>query len=776
MPLPDANRENFSNTFTKNTSDLNNLILYGILFQQMIHVNTDAEGNFREEDMPALGFTNNFEESAQNFILDNAANFHMPDKSYASFQDTIHHMYEATNRQMLAEAALYQQVLDALPEDEPNREEKAMYLFSISGLQDNASPQFLMDFEAKAVGMLQKGIDPFLEGANHGGNWRETTIGEILDWAGYDDAKKQEFLKRHDFASLNETLYDSEIRRKPDHAGKPDDQLRANLRTHIGVAFTKDAKRYAEQQVRKKSSPEESRMVAEYEKLIPKMENGGNPEAIRDWIKGKGKKLVNDLSKARMVANAQKSRLRLESGESLSPFSTNTPNQQFLDTQKKETAYITDLVSGKKTGEQVMKEFIEKGKKELPGLECKTARQFINEIRRNCKEKAYNVDDEEHPYKPFATIFAARILSDSVRGKKDTLDEFFNRNQLDALADSLMDNRDFNDFINENYLDDEPEYKKLHRAESKLASAGTHGGFIEDEFKKFLLKKKPGELENSPELARYMPTARERIEELKRQVRKNPDDLELQEAAAAEIIAIRNACKVERKSGYGLDKPIPPAEEGKRIDTHVRKLTQNNIVSEVLRDDDTRRELLSRNSHGGALMIRVRNEYDSQVEPENRRADIVSVLNKNTVGERLQELREEAREINEKLHSPKAIERTAAMEKSKSVLGEYMTLVTHAKNPQGLQKDVPWKEADSVVKSTMRDPTAGEMMKTPATVSEMMNTIAAGDIGAFKTKFSREYSAATAPKENRVPERVQQQELNIHGKAPEKNEAVHGLE
>ena len=84
-----------------------------------------------------------------------------------------------------------------------------------------------------------------------------------------------------------------------------------------------------------------------------------------------------------------------------------------------------------------------------------------------------------------------------------------------------------------------------------------------------------------------MPTAKERIEELKRQVKNAPGDASVQELAAAEIIAIRNICQVERKTGYGLEKRIPAATKGQRINGMVNTLLGDNVCRNMLRKGNT---------------------------------------------------------------------------------------------------------------------------------------------------------------------------------------------
>ena len=87
-----------------------------------------------------------------------------------------------------------------------------------------------------------------------------------------------------------------------------------------------------------------------------------------------------------------------------------------------------------------------------------------------------------------------------------------------------------------------------------------------------------------------MPTAKERIEELKRQVKNAPDDASVQESAAAEIIAIRNICQV---------------------------------------DDTARADILS--GHGGQMLINFRNKYDKEFFKTPKTE---AVLKGNTVGTR----------------------------------------------------------------------------------------------------------------------------------------------
>ena len=760
MPLKPLDIDNLSTTFEKNSTDLMDAIWYGVQLQKIKDANRDI-GNqyidYSDEDKLALGLTDDISDNVMAGLIDETCNVHMTDDNpYDSFKNIMYASQKAITREALEQDALYKQVLDSLPENEPDREDKAMYLFNSSILRNTDYQNYLSDLELKALGNFQRSYDDVLDGINHGGDWEKVTVGEILDKVGLDEEQKQAFIKNHGYESLDETLLSREIRHDPAAQDK-----KTMARYYLGFCFQQDAKREATDAVQKEMPPEEAETITAYQNKLKQIEQSGDQKKIEGWIQEKGQKLCQDLNAVRIATISQKNRLLLESGKSLSNINYNAPLKDVLANRSEETAYVGQIIKGEKQAPELLSDLIKNGKEQLPNIEFKTAREFINEVKTELKQNPDGIEDDNRPYKQFATVFAARILANSKRGDKASLGESFSRMELNELAERLQENTEFNSFISDTYLsEDDPDYTKLKNAEQKLYSARTHGGFIEDEFKKYLLKKKPGELENSPELARFMPTAKERIEELKRQVKKDPDDLELQSAAAAEIIAIRNACKVERKSGYGLDKQIPPAPKGKRLEDEVTKLTRDNQLDDILRDDGTRRDLLSSNAHGGQMMINVRKKYD-QVEKNFRDSKIESSLKKNTVSSRMQELREEAKGIDEQLGSKVPMIRNKAMQKSKEILGEYMAMVNKARQPQGVESDVPWKNAGQAIRSTMKDPAAGKFMKSPQKASEMMKAITSGDISMFQNKLTQEINAANAVKQKQGPEIAQEKIRNM---------------
>ena len=751
MPVDTISHNNVIDTYDKNKGNLADAIRFGGAYQSMLVLNDRADeyDDYEADERKALGFGEGLVEQMPKQIRQDLAVTYMPDRSLKSYKNAMLEVLKAENRFALEDDALYRQTLDALPENEPFREEKANYLHK-RGLQDEGLPLFLQDMKGTLSARLMESVDDILDGETHDGNVRDATIGEVLDRFGYDNAGKDEFIRKYGYDSLDQTLYDRQVKNEPKLKDEPDSRIRDAIHAALRGCMEAEATAECSDKLWNDMDPDERKRISDREERQKLFHTDGRELSpnIASWVEEKGAHIGDELYKVHAAASMQKNRLIAESNRSLKYISANAPSQTVLDRQADETAYISQIVKGEKTSSELLDGIISEGKEKLGAVELKTAEEFINQIRRSFKNKEFDVEAQDYPAKQFADIFAARILSNSVRGKKDSLGTEFQRRDLDAMSQKLMDNDHFTSFINDTYLGDEDEgNSKLRDAEKELYSSRTHGGFIEDEFKKYLLKRPAGELVNSPELARFMPTAKERIEELKKQVKSDPDDRELQAAAAAEIIAIRNACKVERKTGYGLDRQIPTAPEGRRLEDEVKKLARDRDCGDILRDDETRKGLLSI-GHGGQMTVNVRKRYENEVQPERRSPAAEAILKKNTIGGRMTELRTEAQEIGRQLASSNAKIRNSAMEKSREVLGEYIALVDKGRNGTGA--DAPWEYVNALKKSAMKDPSAQKMMNTPEKASGMMNAIASGSVGAFQSKLKQGLDAvkaeAVAPK------------------------------
>ncbi len=324
-----------------------------------------------------------------------------------------------------------------------------------------------------------------------------------------------------------------------------------------------------------------------------------------------------------------------------------------------------------------------------------TALSYID----NCKR---SIKDDAGAREQAAKIFAARIAADTKGGKAAYLKKPLSEKQAEEIADALNDSENFKDWL-----------KTLNKDKAKALLSG-HGGDLEKDFRRHLLKAPPGKLENDPALRRYMPTAKERIEELQRQVKearkaKLPQEElnELQAAAAAEIIAIRNACRVERNTGYGLDKPIPPAGEGeKTLAETVETLCGDGNMKNVL-IAKAKKNLLD--GHGGKMMVDIR----AAANKEQMNESVTEIMNDNTVEQRILKLEDKAGALQEKLQSANKAEREAALKESRQVLGEYIKLSVTDK--EKLYDDVPWKSANAAAKSGEKAPSSGRSPQSPRT-------------------------------------------------------------
>ncbi len=751
MPYP-VNGENVTDTFLKNNKNMMDAIWYGAIYQRTLYKAQKIEElDLSEEQQQATGYADSISEETVKDISRQFVKDHMPKTiSFKDYVNAITNIQRANTRDAVENEIGYRQVLDSFPPDEPNRETKADFLFGES-IESSAAKGYLEDLQGRVTDAFTKPLDGIFKGETHGGDRTKATVGEALDGLGFSDAEKDAFIKKYGYESADQTFYDHYLKEKPRAKDDSVPEVMRNAHTMFQSCLQMEAAAAAEKTIGEELSPFEQECVTAQIKRRQKtsQEYDREIEQIKPWIEEKGDKLVQDLQKVHCVADMQKLRLMTESGGSLSDIGPDAPIENVQEKLTQERPYISQIIQGKKNADELVQDYVRQGDEKIPGMERKSAEKFINEVRKGFRDDLFEKTSDDYPAKQFADIFAARILSDSVRNDRSSLDKSFSRNELNAMSQKLMDNVQFRDFINETYIGDDDEgNKKLNDTARRLYSSRTHGGFIEDEFKKYLLKRPAGELENSPELARFMPTARERIDELKKQVKNNPGDKDLQEAAAAEIIAIRNACKVERKTGYGLDNRIPPAPEGKRLEDEALKLRQDAECRKILRDEATRKDLLV-HGHGGKMMVNVRAKYDAEVGAENRNPEASSVLKQNTIGGRIQELRAEAQALQQKIEGRHPRTRSEAMEKAKEVLGEYVALIDKARN--GRSADAPWQYVDGMKKSAAQDASAQRMMKTPEQAAGMMGAIASGDVAAFQQKLSQGLDPAQNVREQKAP-------------------------
>ena len=335
----------------------------------------------------------------------------------------------------------------------------------------------------------------------------------------------------------------------------------------------------------------------------------------------------------------------------------------------------------------------------------KTAAKWIEDTRR--PETLYKevngrkVVDYDHVVR----IMAARHYAQSVRKSGEKLvSTTIKEKDLDKQAKHLKTLPHFNDFIES--LKDPAKQKKMLNAIGK-----GHCGGLDDMFKDYLRNLPAGQLENTPELKRYMPTAKERIEALKKQTgqlgRIPTDPIEKKEylkkkaTAAAEIVQLRNLVQAERKKKSTLDVKIPVDPENS-LQTGTNKLVNDNEAYKALCSDDTQQ--LLQEGHGGEMTILLRDKMRMCQQTGNKMGDdACRILKHNTYEGRMEELREEAGRIPGLLDSQDEISALKTIDRSKEMLGQYFSYNSDFIGKDGwipnmdemLHKDIPWSKMNN---------------------------------------------------------------------------------
>ena len=208
-----------------------------------------------------------------------------------------------------------------------------------------------------------------------------------------------------------------------------------------------------------------------------------------------------------------------------------------------------------------------------------------------------------------ARIFAARILVNSEPGNGNSLKHPVNGKDIDRVAKELLNNKHFNDFVMEK------ERGELANVINKYG----HGGKLENRFKNYLLTRPAGELQNDRILDRFMPTAWDRINELKKQAKKVRDGSINKEIA--ETMVLRRMVGAERNTPDRLKVKIPT----------VGKLTEQ--VSYVAygaeeAGNDVRVKTDFREGHGGLMIENMKNAKEVHKKMLRDAMDIGTVENK----------------------------------------------------------------------------------------------------------------------------------------------------
>ena len=334
-----------------------------------------------------------------------------------------------------------------------------------------------------------------------------------------------------------------------------------------------------------------------------------------------------------------------------------------------------------------------------PGHLTRSAAQWIEGWKQDLEREKQRQD---YPAAYYAKLMAARMLADSKRGSAKRLrNTQLTEEQINDKARELMTNGHFQQFISSLAGSGQ----KLAKAEAAVGTG--HCGDLDDMFKSFLKKLPAGKLKNEQLLDRYMPTARDRIEELQRQTEgKQLRGIASCTDEAAEITVLRNLAKAERYKKGSLEKKIPTKAES-TLDVQTKTLAESSLYANGLGangDRDLRDLVLE--GHGGALVDELR--LRDKVSPQ-RSEPVTEILQENTVGGRLKTIRKDAEELQERLeeagfeYDEDSPEMKKLVQESKGLMAEYLSLDMLSRDPNTKQIDprrmeanVPWRKIESV--------------------------------------------------------------------------------
>lgn len=181
----------------------------------------------------------------------------------------------------------------------------------------------------------------------------------------------------------------------------------------------------------------------------------------------------------------------------------------------------------------------------------------------------------------FASVFALRQCANATRGKKSTLKVPVTKEQYEQAYNTVMQGKTFQNFL-----------KKHTTAElAKMCTEG-HGGAAEDAFKTYVMEHStlPTDVQD-----RWMPTAKERIEQQQKKLEGFHPSSDEAVAAYAEIFRCRRAVKATRNSPGTLEPHINGAAYAEQPD-----LSACETFKEFVRDKGSKLKKTAVTGHGGA--------------------------------------------------------------------------------------------------------------------------------------------------------------------------------
>ena len=288
----------------------------------------------------------------------------------------------------------------------------------------------------------------------------------------------------------------------------------------------------------------------------------------------------------------------------------------------------------------------------------------------------------------FAKIMAVRTRTNAKPNSPSTLSEKMTAAEIAETAKQIKETKGFQAFMQK--LDRNEDAKK---AAMKAAATG-HGGGVEKQFREFLKTQSAGSLENEEPLARYMPTARERIEFLQQEAKEKLSRKTSVYDEAAEILAIRNMVKAERYQKKSLSGKIPA--QGVNLKEEINKINTQ-AFHRMMDDSDLKASITE--GHGGDMVDKLRSAASKPLmtEPEE---SLKKALNANTIQGRIETLHGEAFELGQKLkgrlNKPLDEETRKLLKSASQISAEYLALAYQRNRaPQKkMGENIPWAEVN----------------------------------------------------------------------------------
>lgn len=353
--------------------------------------------------------------------------------------------------------------------------------------------------------------------------------------------------------------------------------------------------------------------------------------------------------------------------------------------------------------EEAARENLEREKQERTARENKaremgnpTVMKMIEEEQARLKDSIKEGASPASLAGQFASILSARAAAGAVRGKKGSLDKVPDPKTYEEGRRNLLNNRHFKDFMKK--CGEDPALAEKTR---KAVLSG-HGGALEDLFKKHLRELPPGQLSNDPELAHFMPTAKERIESLQKQIKALPKDYDIIDtpkeerdvrvAAAAEILRLRAMVKAEFGNKASLNKPIPVQSAYPPVSSltaDVVKLSRAEGIGPNFELPQVQKLLVK--GHGGKMAERFRDAANLKWNADH---DTLGMVNENTINAGTEQCKQEADYLLKVFKFSKDTNQNY-LDKAKDIVLKYALLCGSAENKEkNIHRDIPWTEIE----------------------------------------------------------------------------------